>query len=450
MMTSLQPAFSQEITCPSRNREVIDQCVSTCNDGLFYSFNNPIPFCKNTKGDGIRLHAYRAYEPMPSIRFSYNVNGVLDCDVEHAGRIGIMPPFTETNIPWPELYPVSFGRFNEADVFLVSTCEAKDLLFSTNNPNARIKFLTTQELNTQLERMTILNNGNVGIGTATPEFDVHIVNQLALGTKFPGGTYRPEERGILTLLPGYTSNNWYHLDTRDNCLNFSAGGLAGGSGGPIGCQDIMSLYNTGSQVRIGCTFATGWTPAIGGKLTISEDPTTNTGFRSPIMMRIERRNDATYAATTPYKLISAGDNTKETFVVKSNGKVEIGNGTNGTAGRRIPVSPDDDYLLSVDGKVVGREMIVTATTEWSDYVFSDDYNLPTLEEVELQIRSKKHLADVPSAADVEKSGINLGEMQAVLLKKIEELTLYMIKMNKENTALQAEVAALKSLISPTK
>ena len=435
-------------------------CYNACPLGGFYHLDVPqagFP-CINALGDGLRIHANRPYTPMPSIRFSYHVDDNTDCTTERAGRIGIVPPLTFTGGPLStDVYPISSGNFQEADVFLVSTCLAKDLLLSTNNADSRIKFLTTPTLGTQAERMTILNNGNVGIGMAAPTRALQVINEVAVGEAIGSSTYIANKRGIITIYPS-NNNNQYHIDNNRGdagSLNFSVGGLPGGGSGD-GFGDIMSLHGNGGRMRVGCTWSTGFLPKIDARLVVSEDPVTNGSsfpYRNSVILRLERRNDVTYSAANPYTLISAGDNTNETFVVKSNGKVEIGSGT-GTAGRRIPGTVshtlDDNYLLSVDGKIVSRESVILASGDWSDYVFNEDYNLASLEEVEHQIKTEKHLADVPSAADVEKHGINLGEMQATLLKKIEELTLYMIKMNKENNELRAEVNTLKSLITTTK
>ena len=88
---------------------------------------------------------------------------------------------------------------------------------------------------------------------------------------------------------------------------------------------------------------------------------------------------------------------------------------------------------------------------WSDFVFYDNYELPTLEEVEEHIAEKGHLPEIPTKAEVSENGINLGEMDAKLLQKIEELTLYMIDMNKrmgqleqENRELREEILTLKN------
>jgi uncharacterized coiled-coil protein SlyX len=103
-----------------------------------------------------------------------------------------------------------------------------------------------------------------------------------------------------------------------------------------------------------------------------------------------------------------------------------------------------DYKLSVNGKIQASEIKVH--TGWADFVFKKNYNLPTLQEVENHIIEKGHLPNIPSAKEVEQNGIHLGEMNAKLLQKIEELTLYVIEQNKKTEQLQKEIALLKKKI----
>jgi len=105
------------------------------------------------------------------------------------------------------------------------------------------------------------------------------------------------------------------------------------------------------------------------------------------------------------------------------------------------------FKLAVEGKIGAREVNVTTTTPWPDYVFAKDYSLLTLEEIKTYIALHKHLPEVPSAKDVEANGVNLGEMNALLLKKIEELTLYMIDVKQENEILKKEVAKINARLN---
>ncbi|WP_437398687.1 hypothetical protein [Flagellimonas lutimaris] len=114
-----------------------------------------------------------------------------------------------------------------------------------------------------------------------------------------------------------------------------------------------------------------------------------------------------------------------------------------------------DSRLAVNGMVHAKEVKVDLTG-WPDYVFTDNHDLPTLDEVERHIKEKGHLSNMPSAKEVEANGIQLGEMNKLLLEKIEELTLYILAQDKEIKSLKAnnqkidelkkEMAAMKKVI----
>lgn len=97
--------------------------------------------------------------------------------------------------------------------------------------------------------------------------------------------------------------------------------------------------------------------------------------------------------------------------------------------------------LDVKGKIRAEEVIIE--TGWADFVFDKDYHLRTLQDVENHINAYKHLPDIPSAKEVEENGVSLGEMQAKLLQKIEELTLYVIEHSKEIIQIKEENIKLK-------
>lgn len=111
-----------------------------------------------------------------------------------------------------------------------------------------------------------------------------------------------------------------------------------------------------------------------------------------------------------------------TQMMKIFGNGNVGIGTTDTKG----------YKLAVNGSAIFTLVkVIQASTPWPDYVFHKTYNLRPLSEVEQFIQQNHHLPEVPSAAEVEKNGLDLGTNQAVLLKKIEELTLYTIEQNKK-------------------
>lgn len=91
----------------------------------------------------------------------------------------------------------------------------------------------------------------------------------------------------------------------------------------------------------------------------------------------------------------------------------------------------DNVKLGVNGKIAATEVKVAEVSNWPDFVFENEYSLPTLKEVAKHIEEKGHLQNIPSAKNVLQNGFYLGEMDAKLLQKIEELTLYTIEQEKK-------------------
>ena len=137
-------------------------------------------------------------------------------------------------------------------------------------------------------------------------------------------------------------------------------------------------------------------------------------------------------AVSPYEgLFSTSGNSSLWQSNGSNIYYSVGNIAIGT-------SSTGNHKLAVEGSIGAREVKVEASG-WSDFVFYEDYQLPTLNEVENHIKEKGHLKDIPSAEKVKQDGFFLGEMDAKLLQKIEELTLYTIQQQKELNEQQKEL-----------
>ena len=145
------------------------------------------------------------------------------------------------------------------------------------------------------------------------------------------------------------------------------------------------------------------------------------------------------------------------FIFKTNGKMGIGipdptvsldvNGTiradsllitNGNVG----IGTDNPQnKLDVNGTIRAKEILVES--DWADFVFKQNYKLPTLREVEEHIEEKGTLPNVPSEEEVKANGISVGKTNALLLQKIEELTLYVIQQQKAMEQQQKEIEELK-------
>ena len=143
------------------------------------------------------------------------------------------------------------------------------------------------------------------------------------------------------------------------------------------------------------------------------------------------------------------------LLIKNNNSISMivdGIGNVGIGTTTIP----SGYKLAVDGHIRTREIRVDQDT-WPDYVFTEDYKLPTLEEIKKHIEKKGHLPNMPSAKEVETNGIELGEMNRLLLEKIEEMTLYLLyqedalkNQQKFNQYLMERIQNLEESIKTTK
>jgi hypothetical protein len=199
---------------------------------------------------------------------------------------------------------------------------------------------------------------------------------------------------------------------------------------------LLLKSNANGSVGIGTTIPTGnleVASSTGGVLSISTNKI-NGSPTSPLFPRIDflgydngnkARISATEQTSETYgsKLsifVNDGDSAtslKERLTINADGYVGIGT--------TIP-----DQMLTVNGTIHAKEVIVTVDIP-ADYVFHPSYNLMPLHDVEQYVKINSHLPEIPSAAEIIKKGMSIGEMQNKLLQKIEELTLYMIKQQKE-------------------
>ncbi len=105
----------------------------------------------------------------------------------------------------------------------------------------------------------------------------------------------------------------------------------------------------------------------------------------------------------------------------------------------IGTTTPNNYKLAVEGTIGARRIKVTQQANWADFVFHPQYKLPPLQEVENFITKNGHLPEIPTATEVKENGIDVGEMNKLLLQKVEELTLYLIQQQKEIEALKRRI-----------
>jgi hypothetical protein len=113
-------------------------------------------------------------------------------------------------------------------------------------------------------------------------------------------------------------------------------------------------------------------------------------------------------------------------------------------GVQAPSSQHNDYRLSVDGKLVAKSIYVTQPSTWADFVFAPDYRLMPLAELATYLQRNHHLPTMPSAQEVAANGYSVGEMDTKLLQSVEELTLHVLELSKQNARMQNELTALRA------
>ena len=125
-----------------------------------------------------------------------------------------------------------------------------------------------------------------------------------------------------------------------------------------------------------------------------------------------------------YPIMFSTNNYSLSMMIADNGNVGIG-------------TANPTYKLSVNGNVRSKEIVVESN--WADYVFDKKYSLPDLSDVEKYIKQHKHLPEIPSALEIQANGLPVGETQKIMMAKIEELTLYVIELNKQIQELKTSI-----------
>jgi hypothetical protein len=489
-----------------------------------------------TNPPNVLLDLIHKYKPVIRLASNFDGGGCL-------GRSGTLSLHKNDGPRYSQLE-------SEYDLALVASEKINNLLLSTRNHTASIKFATTPRLNEpDLERMRITPEGYVGIGQQNPRELLHVGNRMTFHVGFEDdyigynvfrdATYKPDgtvdrqfdrlvnagqpfnapplklgmsRHGYLELGAGAVSGqnpevDWYEgSGTFDGFAGLTLRNIDGKACASLGkyypWQDtrlliraftrttattnaltnalvVLSSENT-DLLRVRNDGNVGIARAnpmerlhIGDLITVHDGGGKFLGFNTyynPQSRRLENIQGGRASVT-----IGVGDavSNPSVFAIKIDQSQNIGPvmtsfkglsmNTTGNVGigvesptARLEVLGDVvigekrcsttvsgfNARLSVDGIIFAKEVRITQTG-WADYVFKPDYRLMPLTQLRHYIAEHGHLPDVPNEDQVAKDGVSVSAMQVTLLKKVEELTLYVLELAKRNEDLQSKVEMLR-------
>lgn len=211
---------------------------------------------------------------------------------------------------------------------------------------------------------------------------------------------------------------------------------------------IKTIGTGASTARLGLfAYSAGASANLKEYLSISDDGnvgvgTTAPNFKLDVAGRMRLRNNA---STAGFWLDGVTDTLRSFIGTNTNNSMGFYGAVSGwsflmdvTDGALMigTTQKATGYKVNVGGKIIAEEVRVQLRGAWPDYVFEKNYNKLSIDELEEFVAINKHLPNIPSAADIEKEGQQLGDVQRKMLEKIEELNLYIIELNKKIKALE--------------
>jgi hypothetical protein len=361
------------------------------------------------------------------------IRGISECnkDQEFVRGIDLKEPDNPYSIS-PDWTMYGNNNTNPGTHF-IGTTDSKDFIFKTDN-NERIRIMANGNIGigttNPTEKLTVNGNGsfasnlnilgNVGIGTSAPterltvtgngkiSGNFNVNGNVGIGTTTP--TAKLDVTGNGKITGGFNISGNVGIGTTTPTENLTV----------VGNSSISNNFNVGGNVGIGVTNPSEKLEISGnGKVSGNFNITGNVGIGT--------------------------SNPTANLDVIGNGKIS----TNLNVGGKIGIGTDSvpsNYKVAVGGKVLCTEINVQLVNDWvwPDFVFETNYNKMTLPELERYINTHKHLPNIPSADEIKNNGVNVGETNSMLLQKIEELTLYIIEQNKKIENLQKEVDIIKN------
>ncbi|MBL7749381.1 MAG: hypothetical protein JNM19_18215 [Chitinophagaceae bacterium] len=342
----------------------------------------------------------------------FNTKAVDRMRIDENGLVGIGTSTGTAALTLNGSNPLFQLRNGDVDKGFVRL-STNDLILGTNaaNTGSNIIFSTLEA-----EKMRLTDDGYLGLGTAAPNSKLHINSTSATD---------PALR--------------IQINGTSRFIAASNGGIAiGGLQTPPanGLRVIGKSY-LGDSVGIGTITPT-------SMLTINKNPS---NFETEFPDIEFKQNSNPVGIITGYDYTSATDIDFQVKNLTTSGRTII-SASNNTFGLVVnplgrtsigTVNPATGYKLSVDGDIMCEDLTMQDSGSWPDYVFEKDYKLKSLAEVKSFIEANKHLPNVPSAKEMEKTGIRMVEITKKLIEKVEELTLYILQQQEQIDALKKKV-----------
>jgi len=394
---------------------------TTDNQPLLFRTNNIQRFHITNDGKTVVGAGLPGYDAILTIRSNSGALGGSKLVLDGANAIanpGLIISTTNTNHYYPS---ISFESVNWG----TSTINQYEGLWHSVPIGKRYSWIIGT-----VRAMRLTTNGNLLIGTETE-------NTARLKLSGSGGM-------LAEFTDAGTTAGYIRI--RNSGTDYTDMGLEGSGLVSLKSNGTAFLYgNSAGSVNVGSS-----TMDASAKLSVTS---TTQGFLPPRMTTTQKN-----AISSPAAGLMVYDNTLGKYnYYNGSGWQELGagasqwtnSGTNisyATGNVGIGTNAIAEHKLAVNGSIIAEKMKVKLYGNWPDYVFEKGHKIPSLEEVEVFIRNNKHLPGVPAAAVVEKEGLDLGNNQAILLKKIEELTLYIIEQNKKIEEQNKRIQKLETLL----
>lgn len=389
------------------------------------------------------------------------------------GNVGIGTSTPNNILSINDINPkIELMHFGTSKAFLQATSSDFKIGTPANNDLGDIVFNTKGA-----DRMWIDENGWVGIGTDSPSsvFTIDGINpwlELKNGGIDKGYVWASGDNLKVGTNAGNTNGDLiFQTKVADRMVIDEEGRVGIGTSSPA-TTSILTVNDDDPLIQLeNNNVSKGFIQLDGDNIRIGTNASNDYGdfvvrTNGADRMKVDENGDIYLNSSSPFMSWQRNGESKgfigvyengDDFIIKrttaGTGKVKITNGISSTKGIHISTNGNTNigtglnppvYKLSVEGQVLATNFTALDVQNWPDYVFADDYEMKSIEEVKQFISDNHHLPNIPDAKEIETNGIELVQMSRNLMEKVEELTLYVIQLNDQNKHLQQQIDELNT------